>query len=150
MTDDTIIKSARAIAKARRTTVSAINEAIDCWADQAITDKARKHGLALELARLDELEEVFYQRALEGDVKGAAPADGTFRCPSAPVAASASLGREQTGNRFGIREIRPLTVRTLSPGPSSSCNCNVTTVGVGDQPIESMRDASHIPKLRMH
>jgi recombinational DNA repair ATPase RecF len=69
MTDDTIIKSARAIAKARRTTVSAINEAIDRWADQAITDKARKHGLALELAGLDELEEVFYQRALEGDVK---------------------------------------------------------------------------------
>jgi hypothetical protein len=35
---------------------------------QAITDKAPKHGLALELARLDELQEVFYLRALEGDV----------------------------------------------------------------------------------
>jgi hypothetical protein len=35
---------------------------------QAIADKARKHGLALELARLDELQEVFYQRATEGGV----------------------------------------------------------------------------------
>jgi hypothetical protein len=33
------------------------------------------------------------------DLEGAAPADGTFRCPSPPVTASASLGREQTGNR---------------------------------------------------
>jgi hypothetical protein len=51
----------RAIA-ARRTSVVEINEAIDHWADQAITDKARKHDLAFELARLDELQEVFDQR----------------------------------------------------------------------------------------
>jgi hypothetical protein len=36
-----------------------------------ITDKARKHGLALELARLDKLKEVFLPRALDGDVRGA-------------------------------------------------------------------------------
>ena len=40
-----------------------VNFAIDRWADQAITDKARKHGLALDLTRLDELQEVFYQLA---------------------------------------------------------------------------------------
>jgi hypothetical protein len=48
--------------------VAEVNEAIDRWAGQVITDKARKHGLALELVRLDELPEVFYQRALDGVV----------------------------------------------------------------------------------
>jgi type IV secretory pathway TrbF-like protein len=57
-------RSVRAIAKARRT--SEVNVAIDRRAGQVTTDKARKHGLALELARLDELQEVFYERALEG------------------------------------------------------------------------------------
>jgi hypothetical protein len=46
--------------------VAEVKEAIDRWSDQALTDKARKHGL--ELARLDELQEVFYQRALEDDI----------------------------------------------------------------------------------
>jgi hypothetical protein len=62
------LQRVRAIAKARRTSLAEVNEAIDRWADQAITDTARKHGLALELARLDDLQEVFYQRALDGDV----------------------------------------------------------------------------------
>jgi hypothetical protein len=48
--------------------VAKVNEVIDRWSAQAITDKARKHGLALELPRLDELQELFYQRTLEGDV----------------------------------------------------------------------------------
>jgi len=51
---------------ARRT--SEVNARGHRWADEAITDPARKHGLALDLARLDELHEVFYERALEGDV----------------------------------------------------------------------------------
>ena len=73
--DDRIIRpriagrSVSEIAKARRTNVVAINEAIHRWADSTITDKTRKHTLALELARLDELQEVFYQRAMEGDVQ---------------------------------------------------------------------------------
>jgi hypothetical protein len=37
----------RTIAKARRTTVSAINEAIDRWAASVIDDKIRKNALAL-------------------------------------------------------------------------------------------------------
>lgn len=53
----------------RRKTVSEIDEAIDRWADSIITDKTRKHTPALELGRLDELQEVFYQPALEGDVR---------------------------------------------------------------------------------
>jgi hypothetical protein len=58
-----------AIAKALGMTVAEVNEAIDRWADSAITDKSRKHTLALELAQLDELQAVFYRRALEGDVQ---------------------------------------------------------------------------------
>jgi hypothetical protein len=73
MKDDAIIKqrirgrSVRAIAKAQHTTVAAINEAIDRWTASTIDDKIRKNTLALELARLDGLQEVFYQHALEGD-----------------------------------------------------------------------------------
>jgi hypothetical protein len=75
MNDDRIIRqriaghSVSEIAKARRKTVSEVNEAIDRWADSSITDKTRKHTLMLELGRLDELQEVFYARALEGDVQ---------------------------------------------------------------------------------
>jgi hypothetical protein len=71
--DDRIIRhriaghSGPKIAKTRRTTVCEVNGAIDRWADSTITDKTRKHTLALELARLDELQETFYARALEGD-----------------------------------------------------------------------------------
>lgn len=49
--------------------VAEVNRAIDSWADQAITEKVRKHSLTLELARLDELQAVFYQRALAGDTQ---------------------------------------------------------------------------------
>jgi hypothetical protein len=71
--DDQIIaqriagKSVRAIAKAAYISVAEVNRIIDAWAESAIDDKFRKHSLALELARLDELQHVFYRRALEGD-----------------------------------------------------------------------------------
>jgi hypothetical protein len=51
--------------------VAQINEAIDRWAVSAITDKLRTQSLALELARLDELQEIFYQHAKAGDVQSA-------------------------------------------------------------------------------
>jgi len=74
MNDDTIIqqrvsgRSARAIAKAQATTVAEVNQALDRFTETTIDDKVRRHTLALELARLDELQETFYARALEGDV----------------------------------------------------------------------------------
>jgi hypothetical protein len=74
MSDDEIIQqriaggSVRAIANAQRRGVAEINAVIDRWSSVALTAEARKNGLALELARLDELQEVFNQRALEGDV----------------------------------------------------------------------------------
>jgi predicted Ser/Thr protein kinase len=55
MNDDRIIRqhiaghSVSDIAKARRKVMSEVNEAIDRWADSTITDKTRKHTLALEL-----------------------------------------------------------------------------------------------------
>ena len=74
MNDDEIIRqrisgrSARAIAKAQATTVAEVNKALDRFTETTIDDKTGKHTLALELARLDELQETFYARALEGDV----------------------------------------------------------------------------------
>src|SRR5499433_3967386 len=74
MNDDEVIRqrisgrSARAIAKAQATTVAEVNKALDRFTEMTIDDKTRKHTLALELARLDELQETFYARALEGDV----------------------------------------------------------------------------------
>jgi len=61
-------RSARAIAKAQATTVAEVNKALDRFTETTIDDKIRRHTLALELARLDELQETFYARALEGDV----------------------------------------------------------------------------------
>jgi len=74
MNDDVIIqqrisgRSARAIAKAQGCSVVEVNKALDRFTETTIDDKTRKHTLALELARLDELQETFYARALEGDV----------------------------------------------------------------------------------
>jgi len=75
MNDDEAIRqrisgrSARAIAKAQATTVAEVNKALDRFTETTIDDKVRRHTLALELARLDELQETFYARALEGDVQ---------------------------------------------------------------------------------
>src|SRR5262245_53000372 len=75
MNDDEVIRqrisgrSARAIAKAQATTVAEANKALDRFTHPTIDDKVRRHTLALELARLDELQETFYARALEGDVQ---------------------------------------------------------------------------------
>src|SRR5215469_16614347 len=75
MNDDEIVqqrvsgRSARAIAKAQGCSVAEVNKALDCFTETTIGDKTRKHTLALELARLDELQETFYARALEGDVQ---------------------------------------------------------------------------------
>ena len=74
MNDEVIIqqrisgRSARAIAKAQGCSVVEVNKALDRFTETTIDDKTRKHTLALELARLDELQETFYARALEGDV----------------------------------------------------------------------------------
>ena len=61
-------RSARAIAKAQGCTLTDVNRVLDRFTETTIDDKVRKHTLALELARLDELQETFYARALEGDV----------------------------------------------------------------------------------
>jgi hypothetical protein len=75
MNDEVIIqqrisgRSARAIAKAQGCTLTEVNRVLDRFTETTIDDKTRKHTLALELARLDELQETFYARALEGDVQ---------------------------------------------------------------------------------
>ena len=74
MNDNTIIqqrvsgRSARAIARAQGCTLAEVSKVLDRFTETTIDDKTRKHTLALELARLDELQETFYARALEGDV----------------------------------------------------------------------------------
>jgi hypothetical protein len=52
--------------------VAEINAVIDRWASVALTSEARKHGLALELARLDELQRTFYEKALGDDIASGA------------------------------------------------------------------------------
>src|SRR5262244_4364072 len=74
MNDDAILQQrigrpARAIAKAQGCSVAEVNKALDRFTETTIDDKIRRHTLALELARLDELQETFYARALEGDVQ---------------------------------------------------------------------------------
>ena len=75
MNDDTIIqqrvsgRSARAIARAQGCTLTEVSRVLDRFTETTIDDKIRRHTLALELARLDELQETFYARALEGDVQ---------------------------------------------------------------------------------
>jgi hypothetical protein len=62
MNDDGIIqqriagRSVRAIAKAQGQSVAQVNEVIDRWPELQIDDKVRKNTLALELARLDQLQ----------------------------------------------------------------------------------------------
>jgi len=74
MNDDAILqqrivgRSARAIAKAQGCTLTEVNRVLDRFTETTIDDKTRKHTLALELARLDELQTVFHDRALAGDV----------------------------------------------------------------------------------
>ena len=74
MNDDEIVqqrvsgRSARAIARAHSITPAEVSKVLDRFTETTIDDKTRKHTLALELARLDELQTVFHDRALAGDV----------------------------------------------------------------------------------
>ena len=61
-------ESVRSSAKRLSCTLAEVHKVLDRFAETTIDDKTRKHTLALELARLDELQETFYARALEGDV----------------------------------------------------------------------------------
>jgi hypothetical protein len=61
-------ESVRSIAKRLSCTLAEVNKVLDRFAETTIDEKTRKHTLALELARLDELQTVFHDRALAGDV----------------------------------------------------------------------------------
>jgi hypothetical protein len=61
MSDDEIIQQ-----RVSGCTVAEVNKVLDRFAETTIDDRVRKHTLALELARLDELQETFYARAMEG------------------------------------------------------------------------------------
>jgi hypothetical protein len=60
-----------AIAKTKGISLADVNRALDLFSEATFNDNVRKHTLALELARLDELQEVFYKQALAGDVQSA-------------------------------------------------------------------------------
>ena len=61
-------ESVRSIAKRFSCTLAEVHKVLDRFAEITIDEKTRKHTLALELARLDELQTVFHDRALAGDV----------------------------------------------------------------------------------
>src|SRR5215471_9680393 len=62
-------ESVRSIAKRLSCTLAEVRKVLDRFAETVIDDKTRKHSLALELERLDQLQQVFGARALEGDVQ---------------------------------------------------------------------------------
>jgi hypothetical protein len=62
-------ESVRSIAKRLSCTLAEVHKVLDRFAETVIDDKTRKHSLALELERLDQLQQVFGARALEGDVQ---------------------------------------------------------------------------------
>lgn len=63
-------KSVRAMRRRPTSAWPRVNRVIDAWAETVIDDKIRKHTLVLEFARLDELQHVFYRRAIDdGDVQ---------------------------------------------------------------------------------
>jgi len=61
-------ESARSIAKRLGCTIDDVNDVLDRFATQTITNKLRTHTLALELERLDNLQQVFERQAKAGDV----------------------------------------------------------------------------------
>jgi hypothetical protein len=74
MTDDEILearasgKSVERIARDFQTTVEAINRTLDAYSQELLSEPALKRSLMVELMRLDRLHEVFYAKALAGDV----------------------------------------------------------------------------------
>ena len=65
-------ESVRSIAKRFCCTLKEVKQVLDRFAEMTIDESTRKHTLALELARLDELQRVFGARALDGDVQSGA------------------------------------------------------------------------------
>jgi hypothetical protein len=64
-------ESVRSIARRLGCTIDDVNDVLDRFASTTLTDKLRMHTLALELERLDGLQEVFEQQAKAGDVQSA-------------------------------------------------------------------------------
>ena len=64
-------ESVRRIAKQFGCTIDDVNEVLDNFAATTISHKLRFHTLALELARLDELQQVFVDQARNGCVQSA-------------------------------------------------------------------------------
>ena len=64
-------ESVRSIAKRLGSTVDDVNDVLDQFASKTITAILRVHTLALELERLDGLQETFERLAKQGDVQSA-------------------------------------------------------------------------------
>jgi len=94
--------------------VSEINEVIDRWSSVALTAEARKHGLALELAGLDELQQTFYEKALGGDIASGDLVEKVFtrRCVGlhAPQTAVLKIVEEST-----LKETASTRLSSCSP-----------------------------------
>ncbi len=64
-------QSVASIAKHRGVTQSDVLAALDRYAATSISDRTRRHNLALELARLDDLQTAYYEKAKGGDLQAA-------------------------------------------------------------------------------
>lgn len=61
-------KSPRAIARTEGMSVADVNAVLDRFTDHSIDQQIRKRTVALELARLDLLQQAFFKHALEGNL----------------------------------------------------------------------------------
>jgi hypothetical protein len=64
--------SVRHIAKHMGCSIDDVNDVLDRFSYQTLTERLRTHTLALELERLDSMQQVFEKQARSGDIQAAA------------------------------------------------------------------------------
>jgi hypothetical protein len=68
-------QSIEKIARARRMSPAKVHAVLDRYCDRTLNPDERRHGLAIELARLDRLLEAAWPKAMGGDLAAIAIAE---------------------------------------------------------------------------
>jgi len=64
-------ESVRDIAKRFKCSIEDVNQVLDIFTEQTLTNRLRSHSMALDLERLDKIQKVFEAQARQGDIKAA-------------------------------------------------------------------------------